>query len=168
MIFKYHNEIVSITEAGETLPELKAIKKLSNYKDIIEYIYFIHDRSSIYHGILLSDRIKIVRVDRFSHLKDEDFSKLNDIAASLIEKLDMLQYTPNERLLEGINKKIGEYLDYWSSVKITSKNHKLVADTINRAEGLLKIKERIDKLVSKEKTEQQRGGGRKSMIEDLS
>jgi hypothetical protein len=81
--------------------------------------------------------------------------------------MELIQYTPNERLILGIDKKIGEYLEYWNNTSITAKNHKEVSETINRAEGLLKVKERLEKIVGKEKAAVQKGGTVSKLIDTV-
>jgi len=168
MIFNFNNEIVSVTSQGAVLPEVKKLKEYKRYQDVFEYVYFMYDRNSIYKNILIEDRRKVVHSDRFSHLSEEHYSKMgeNEDVVKLIEKFNDIQFTPNERLLKGIEVKIGEYLTFWNSVKIEDKNHKLVADTIERAEVLMKIKERIDKLISKESSERQLGGTKSKFFEE--
>lgn len=165
MIFEFRNEIVTITPQGMILPEIKDIKGKSNYKDIIEYVFFVYDRNSIYNLILIDDRKKIIYQDKFNHLPEAKYAELDIDAKKLIDKLDTVQYTPNERLIKGLDDKIGEYLTFWQSVKIDGTNHKLVADTMERAEGLIRIKEKIEKMSSKENQEIQMGGAKRKMFE---
>jgi hypothetical protein len=167
MLFEYHNNIVSVVEEGLFLPEIKSAREQSNYKDIIEYVYWNYDRESLYHNILLHDRLKIVYEDHFKHLSVAGYNKLGVEAKALIKKLEMLQYTPKEKLLDGINRKIAEYLTFWNKIKIGEKNHKLVNDTICNAEGLLKMEERISKMVSKEVETRRMGGGSNTLIETM-
>ena len=165
MLFEFRNEIVSITEQGKLLPEFIKIKDKNNYRDIIEYVFFLHDRNSMYKNVLIVDRKKIIHTDRFEHLSDKQYALLEVDATELSEKLNSLQFTPNERLIKGMEDKIGEYLSFWMNVKTKDDNHKLVADTIEKAEALLRIKEKIDKMSNKENSERQIGGGKSKLFE---
>lgn len=165
MIFEFRNEILTITPQGAIIPEVKSVKELTNHKDVLEYVFFVYDRNSIYHNMLISDRKKIVHNDRFIHLKEEDFVQLESTGRELIDKLNKVQYTPNERLIESMNGKIDEYIIFWQSIKIDKDSHKLASDTLERAENLLKMKEKIDKLVAKESSSRQMGGAQAKMFE---
>lgn len=167
MIFAFHNNIVSITDQGKALPELKSIKDKKNFRDIVEYVYWNYDRNSIYYGILIQDRLKIVHGDKFNHLDSTGYENLANDSSTLIAKFNMIQFTQNELLLDGMNKKIGEYLEFWNKTKIEEDNHKLVCDTIERAEVLLKMKEKLLSIVNKENATRRMGKGVGSMIENM-
>jgi hypothetical protein len=166
-VLQYHNGNVTVTVEAEGLPEVIKVKESENWRDIIEYVYWNHDRDSMYHVMLPEERSKIVRSDRFSHVSETGYRELKKKSVALVKKLDMLQFSSNERLMIGIEKKIEEYLEYWNKIKINEDNHKLVADTIDRAESLLKIKERIGKMVNKEIETKRMGGGGNTLIEEL-
>lgn len=168
MVFNYHNDIVSITEQASGLPEIKALKDKPNRNDIIEYVYWNYDRESIYSPLIIQDRLKIVHEDKFSHLKAADYKLLGKEANDLVKKLEMLQYTDNELLMQGMSKKIGEYLKFWNDTKIKEDNHKLVADTLERADALLKMKERLAQIINKEKGTKRMGSSGSTMIETMS
>lgn len=166
MIFSFHSDIVSITEQGESVPEIRTAKKKENFRDIIEYVYWNYDRQSMYHSMVISDRMKVIRGDKFSHLSDDSYKMLAKDSEALVKKLNMLQFTPDELLIEKMNNKISEYLEFWGKTKIKEDNHKLVADTIERAEVLLKMKERLMNIVSKDKATRRMGSGASTMIEE--
>ena len=165
MIFSYHNHILSVTEQGEQLPEIGEIRKMEKGNDVLDYCYFMYDRTSVYFSMLEHERRIVVRQDKLSHLNEEDFVKVEKASEELAKKMEMLQFTPTEKMVEGMNKKISEYLEYWNSIRITSKNHKHVSDTIKRAESLLKIKDTLDKMRGKEKASQSRKGSALRMID---
>jgi hypothetical protein len=168
MVFTFHSDIVSVTEQGESLPEIKAIRKKENCNDILEYVYWNYDRDSIFFPMLIQDRLKVVHSDKFAHLSAAGYKALAKDSAALVKKLELLQFTPNELLIEGMNKKIGEYLEYWNRNKIKDDNHKHIADSISNAEALLKMKERLMNIVSKEKAIKRMGGGAGTLIETMS
>lgn len=93
---------------------------------------------------------------------------MGSLSSKLIAKIDTLQFSANELLIEGMKRKIGEYLEFWNKTKIKEDNHKLIADTIERAEVLLKMKERLAAIVSKEKSVKRMGSAGSTMIEEMS
>ena len=167
MIFSFHNNNISITDQGKALPELRSIKDKKNFRDIVEYVYWNYDRNSIYHGILIQDRLKIVHSDKFNHLDNTGYENLANDSVELIGKFNMIQFTQNELLLDGMNRKIGEYLEFWNRTKIEEDNHKLISDTIERAEVLLKMKEKLISIVNKENSTRRMGKGAGSAIENM-
>jgi hypothetical protein len=167
MIFNFHSNIVSITEQAQYIPEIKSLEKKPNFRDIIEYVYWNYDRDSIYHQVLLQDRLKIVHIDKFSHLNSLMYKSLSKQSDELVKKFNTLQYTENELLLEGMNKKIGEYLSFWNKTKITDDNHKLISDSLERAESLLKMKERLSIIINKENATRRMGSGNSTLIETI-
>lgn len=168
MVFSFHADIVSVTEQAEALPEIKEAKKKPNYRDMIEYVYWNHDRESIYSAMLIQDRLKVVHSDKFSHLSAPAYKLLAKDCSELVKKLEALQYTANELLVDGMNRKIGEYLEYWNKTKIKEDNHKLISDTLERAEILLKMKERLMTIINKEKASKRMGNSGSTMIETMS
>jgi len=110
MLFRYHNGLVSVDDQVSSLPEYKACKKLKNLSEIIAYIFFVYSRQSIYRNVLPGSRKKIVGADRFGDPGYGDKLEGNEAVMGLIEKVNRLECTPEELLLEGTSRKIEEYL----------------------------------------------------------
>jgi len=70
MIFELHNNIVSITKEGMSLPEFKrlyeqdATEDKSLFSRIAEYIYFVYSKDSVYKEVLPEYRKQLVCKDR--------------------------------------------------------------------------------------------------------
>lgn len=175
-ILELNNNIVSITDEGLYLPEFKALQSLKDkdgkdignlYLEVLDYIYHVYDKRSIYYDILPNDRKKIVCQDRKLDFKLYLWleNKSKEFRAS-VEKLNKLQFTPNERLLQGSIEKIEEYLEFWQDTKITEKTHDLVASTLENSEKLLKLKERITRIVMDESQTKNTGGHQPRLFEE--
>jgi len=172
LFFELINSKVVVTPQGMADKKLKSIfdkdrsKLKKNWIKAITYIFFVHSKDSQYKNVLMLDRKKIVCNDVLEdpeyYLKIEE----NKDFKELIEKFNQCQFTHNERLVEGAKKKIEEYLGFWNSLSITNENHKLLADTLTASEGLLKLQERLERMVSKESLTRQVGDGVSKMFED--
>jgi Na+/phosphate symporter len=79
-----------------------------------------------------------------------------------------MQLSAKERLLEGVNKKIEEYLQFMQDTQINQKNHAEIALQIKNSNELLKLRDTIEKQVLEQKSSRDVGGGSKKLFEDES
>lgn len=171
MIFELNGSIVTITKTGMLIPQIKNLYDVDGPKKAIfsmqmQYLFFVYDKLSPYADMLMGDRKKIVcsdilKQDSKHWLKSEK----NELKDS-IEAINKIQFTPNEHLLQGVKEKIEEYLLFWKDTKIEAANHNLIADTLDNANKLLKLKDTIEKQVLEEKSQKQVGGGKSKLFED--
>lgn len=172
MIFELHKGKVTITDGGLAIPEFHKLKELDKTKghkrfyEAITYIHWVYDKNSKYNDVLINDRRLMVVKEQVTLV--DTWEKLEKWAGvkECIDKLDKIQFTYNERLLEGARSRIEEYLELWRTTKITADNHKIVKETLEGAKELLKIKGDLEKIVFKEKSERQVGGGDSKLFED--
>lgn len=170
MILDYNNDIVSVNEQGRSIPEFINLAKHAgaSLQKYLLYLYFVYDKRSVYRNVLINDRKKIVCGDRFPDkgmnvwIKIEESSEVK----AFIEKINELQFTANERLLIGVERKISEYLQFWDDTAINSSNHKLVSETLQESEKLINMQEKLSKMVKNEIATKQVGGGSSTMFED--
>jgi hypothetical protein len=171
MYFSLHHNIVTLTDDGLAIPQLKLLTDLKydhHTKTWLEYIFFVYDKNSPYKNILLDSRKKIVCADRFKASRSDLYIEIekHEEVQHAIMCLTGLQYTHTEKLIEGVNRKIEEYLNFWNDTKIDSKNHELLKDTLDNSEKLLKLKERLDRINNNEKSAKQVGGGTSKLFEN--
>ncbi len=173
MFFELVNSKVVVTEQAlmdESLDKLyKSDKSKSKtaWNKAISYLFFVYSKQSQYKNVLLHDRRRMVSEDI---IKDSSYwKKLEEHSefSKIIEKYNNLQFTHNERLLEGLKRKIEEYLNFWNSLSVVDKdNHKLLSETLKSSEALLELQERLERMVSKEALSRQVGDGESKIFED--
>jgi hypothetical protein len=169
MLFELRNDKVSASEEALSIPEfsdLASVMTKEEFQNAIDYIYFTYDKKSPYYDILLEERKIIVSGDR---LKDKKLYKKLEAFKALkpaILKFNKLTTTPAERLLEGANQKIEEYLEFWKDTPINDKTHELVATTIKNANELIKLRSTLESQVLNEKRSKNVGGSEAKLFED--
>lgn len=172
MFFELINSKVVVTPQGMMDNQLKSIfdkdksKLKKNWIKAITYIFFVYSKDSQYKNITILDRKKIVCSDVLEDPEYYQKIEENKDFKELIDKYNECQFTHNERLLEGAKRKIEEYLEFWNSTSITTDNHKLLSDTLTASEGLLKLQDRLERMISKESLTRQVGDGVSKMFED--
>jgi hypothetical protein len=168
MIFELRNDKVSISEESLWVPEFEALSKIN--KDELSvasnYIYFTYDKKSPYHEVLIEERRILVSGDRLKDKKLYKKLEADPIIKSAIKKFIQLSTTPAERLLNGANGKIEEYLDFWNDTKITAQNHDLIAQTIKNANELIKLRGTLESQVLNERQTKNVGGSEAKLFED--
>ena len=172
MFFDFVEGNVVVTEQGMQNPLIKSLykgdkseSKIKFYK-IISYIFFIYSKKSEYRNVLINDRKKIVSKDI---IKDEKFSEKfekNENLMKIVDLFNELQFSHKERLLEGVKAKIEEYLNFWNNTALNDGNHKLIKETLEGSENLLKLQDKLEKLVSEEALKRQVGGGTSALFEN--
>lgn len=172
MLFELKNGKVKVSPESLSIPEIKVLYDKDKTKDkerfhkLIDYVYHCYDKNSPFHDVFLEERKILVGHDRFQDKKyPQKLEKLEEVQA-LIKKLNILQYSYAEQLLEGANRKIEQYLQFWKDTKLDEDNHKLVVETMDGAEKLLKLQERFKQQIYREAQEKAVGGGVKTMFED--
>jgi len=173
MFFELINNKVVATDQAMMDQGLASLFKADKTKSkiawnkAISYLFFVYDKNSQYKNVILDDRKKMVSEDI---VKETDYYKKIETHAEfslIIKKYNEIQFTHNERLLDGCKKKIEEYLNFWNNLSVVDKdNHKLLNDTLQASEGLLKLQERLERMVSKEALSRQVGDGESKIFED--
>lgn len=171
-LLEFINESVVISDQLGSSPcfvslKGRAGKDVKRFQKELKYIFFVYSRKSIYFDTELEDRKKLVCTDRLecSATDYESFDKddlINECANYFIER----QYSKSERLLNGIDGKIDEYLEFYRKTKISEENHHIVAQAVKNASDLIDLKDKLQKKVMNEKNIRQQGGGESKMFED--
>lgn len=153
MFFFVKNNVVYVKEKFEVIPEIINLKKSVNnqrFEKIIDYIHFVYSKKSSYFGIVQKDRKKVVCRDRFQDPNiHEAIEKIKEVEA-VISRMNEFQFTENEVFLEGVRKKISEYLRYWDETPIDSKNSEQLKEQLKGAKDLLKVKKEMEQEVYEE------------------
>lgn len=172
MFFELHNTKVVVTEQGLMN---NAIKRLydadtgsgkERFHKMAAYIFFVYDKRSIYLKMSLTDRQKLISTDV---LLDPNYWKTvegSETFTEIIEKLNQIQFSHKERLLEGVKSKIDEYLDVFNQLKIDVKNYKDHQAMAKGSQDLLELYNKLEQMVGKESLSKQVGGGEEKMFEN--
>jgi hypothetical protein len=172
MFFELHNTKVVVTEQGLMNASIKRLydsdtgKNRDRFYKMASYIFYVYDKRSIYSSMSLSDRQKLVSNDI---VMDPDYWKSveeNSTFKEIVDKLNSIQFNHKERLLEGVKKKIDEYLDVFNGMSITEKNYKDHQAMAKGSQDLLELYDKLEQMVSKEALSKQVGGGTARMFED--
>jgi len=173
MFFELINSKVVVTDQAFMCSSLKKLhdndksKTKSAWTKAISYLFFVYDKNSQYKNVLLNDRKKMVSEDVIDDIEYWKKIEGHKEFAAIIEKYQELQFTYNERLLDGAKRKIEEYLTFWRGVSIDKDNHKLLKETMEGSESLLKLQERLERMISKEALSRQVGDGESKIFEDV-
>lgn len=172
MFFELQNGKVVVTDQGlmnesvRKLYEADHSKGKERFTKMGAYIYSVYDKRSIYRQMNLLDRQKLVSADVIGEPGYWRNAEKNESFIKIISKLNELQFTHKERLLEGVKKKIDDYLRYFDELKISEENHKNYQSIIKGSEDLLNLYDRLDQMVNEESHSRQVGGGESKMFED--
>lgn len=171
-VFEVINGNVFLTSEGERVPQFSVLKKEfkteKKYNNVLTYIYSVYDRRSVYYDILPTDRKQIVCTDllKESGLFWEELEN-NPKVKEAIMFLTYQQTTTKERLFEGMDEKIEEYLIFWKSLKITEETHNIVSESVANAAKLVKLRDDLEKQVFKNKEDvREVGGGKAKLFEN--
>lgn len=172
MFFELKNSKVVVTEQGllnwnvRELYEADHTKGKEKFHQMAAYAFFMYDKRSIYKNLPESDRRQIISLDVLKiknyWVKAEAHPKFQ----ALIVGMNQLQFTPNERLLEGCKRKIDEYIEYFDKMKISEKNYKDYGNMIKGSEDLIDFYDKLEAKVNKESLLKQVGGGESKMFEE--
>ena len=172
MFFEATKSGVSVKEESLLIPEVRELydgdktKGKRDFHKAIAYVYHMYDKRSDYIETLFDDRVKLVSKDQLDSEKYYIKAEKNEKIRAVIDKLELLQYSKKERLLQGAQSKIQEYLKFWRDTQIKEGNHKLVKETLEGSETLLKLLDRLEKQVYDEKSQKSVGGGEATMFEN--
>lgn len=172
MFFELKNGKVVVTEQGllnlhvKDLYDLDHTKGKEKFHNMAAYIFSMYDKRSIYKNLPEAERRQIVCLDVVKIKNYWVNTEANAKFQELISAMNAIQFTPNERLLEGCKKKIDEYIDYFSTMKIDSKNYKDYGSVIKGSEDLIDFYDKLEAKVNKESLLKQIGGGESKMFED--
>lgn len=172
MFFELHNNKVVVTQQGlmnlmiKNLYDADTGKNKEKFHRMASYIFYVYDKRSIYNNMSLPDRQLLVSKDIVG---DEGYWKIvesNAMFVDIIKALNKIQYSHKERLLEGVKRKIDEYLDVFDKMEITEKNHKDHQAMAKGSQDLLDLYNKLEQMVNKEALAKQVGGGEAKMFED--
>jgi len=167
-MFELHNGIVTMTEEAQGIPEFADLKKRKSSEKIITYLFFVHGKKSPYANLFDLDRKKIVSTDRLGGdpLEYEKLEALKGVKQA-VDKYLMLQYTPKEQLLAGVKRKVAEYLEFWDQTHIDKDNHKIVSESLEGANKLLRLQKELEQQVNEEAAQSKIvGGGKTNLFEN--
>jgi len=172
VIFDTLNEDVFLASQAEAAGPFIALRKKykkdeGEFKKIITYLHLVYDRNSVYSDVLPLDRKQMVCVDRLI-LKANEWEKIESIVevSDCIEFIGKIQYSAKERLFYGVDEKVEEYLNFWKDLKVTEKNHNIVAESVVNAAKLVKLRDDLEKQVFKSVEDaHQVGGGKAKLFE---
>jgi hypothetical protein len=158
MIFQVKGQIVSIIEKYKEFPEYQAlvnklIKKDAQLKMALEYLHFVYSRKSSYFRIVLLTRKKEVCRDRFQNADLwEKIENATEVMA-LARKMDLLQFTEKEAMLEGVKRKISEYIHFYNTTPITNDNREDLKEMLAGSKNLVAVLKELQKEVNEEQQE---------------
>jgi hypothetical protein len=171
-LFELKGGIVSVTKQGMLLSEIKELhasdkdKNKEFFHKVMSYVFNAYSKDSPYYDVLANERRSMVSKEVFGSVNEWKIIEKNKHVEDLIVKLAKIQVTAKERLLEGVNRKIEEYLEFMDNTKITTANHNEVASQIKNSNELLKLRDTIEKQVLEQKESRDVGGGTKKLFED--
>jgi hypothetical protein len=172
MFFELNNGKVEATQEGLLNTSLKMLfdsdhsKGKEKFSKMASYIYSVYDKRSMYKNIGMSDRRKLV-CDEV--LQDKNYwvkAEANPDVQNIIAKQDVLQFTHKERLLEGVKRKIDEYIDYFDTMKISDKNYKDYSAMVKGSEDLIDFFDKLESKVNKEAMSRQVGDADSKLFEE--
>lgn len=172
MFFELINGKVGVTEEALLNISIKVLfdsdhsKGKDRFLKMASYIYFVYDKRSMYRNIGMSDRRKLI-CDEV--LQDKSYwakAEANPDVQSIIAKQDLLQFTHKERLLEGVKRKIDEYVDYFDTMKISDKNYKDYSAMVKGSEDLIDFYDKLEAKVNNEAMTRQVGDAHSKIFEE--
>jgi hypothetical protein len=172
MFFELKNGKVVVTDQGllnfnvKELYDSDHTKGKEKFQRMAEYAFFMYDKRSIYRNLPESERQGIICLDVIQVKNYWIKAEANNQFQALIAAMNKLQYTHNERLLEGCKRKIDEYIDYFQTMKISDKNYKDYGNVIKGSEDLVDFYDKLEAKVNKEVLSKQVGGGESKMFEE--
>lgn len=172
VIFDTLNEEVYLSSQAELAGPFIALRKKlkkdeGEFKKIITYLHLVYDRNSVYSDVLPLDRKQMVCVDRLK-LKGDEWQVIESAqeVKDCIDFINKVQYSPKERLFYGVDEKVEEYLNFWKDLKVSEKNHNIVAESVVNAAKLVKLRDDLEKQVFKSVEDaHQVGGGKAKLFE---
>ena len=130
------------------------------------YIFYIYDKRSIYRSMSLEERRKLVCKDILQEPGYWRKAEQNPTFQEVVSRLNKIQFTHKERLLEGVKEKIDQYLLYFNTMKLGEKNEKQYKRMVKGSKELLELHEELEMMVNKEAQAKIVGGGETKLFED--
>ena len=172
MFFELVNGKVVVTEQGLMNVHVKELydsdhtKGKEKFHRMASYAFFVYDKRSQYLNLSENDRKLLVGTDIIGNKNYWVDAESNEKFQALIAKMNNLQFTHKERLLEGCKRKIDDYISYFDNLKISEKNHKDYREIIKGSEDLIDFYDKLESKVNQEALSRQVGGGDSKMFED--
>ena len=172
MFFELKNSKVVVTDQGllnihvKELYDADHTKGKERFHKMATYAFFVYDKRSQYRNLSEMERRKMVCLDVLKHKNYWVDAEANDKFQALIAKMNNLQFTHKERLLEGCKRKIDDYISYFDDLKISKDNYRDYGSVIKGSEDLIDFYDKLEAKVNKEALEKQVGGGDSKMFED--
>jgi len=172
MFFELKNGKVVVTQQGLLNVHVKKLHDADHTQGKVRffkmaaYLYSVYDKRTIYKNLSEQDRRLMVCTDV---LDDKNYwvkAEANPEFMAIVAKLNQLQFTHKERLLEGCKRKIDDYIDHFDSLKISQKNQKEYREVIKGSEDLVDFYDKLEQKVNKEALSRQVGGGESKLFED--
>jgi hypothetical protein len=148
------------------LKEADKTRGNEGFNRLMKYLYFVYDRRSKFKDVPLKERQFLVSRDFCGDEKYFQAWENNESIKKLISLLNTVQFTKDEQALEAARIKIDEFGELLRNTPLDLSNQNSVKSLIENYEDLLKLKERLERLVLKESIEKAVGGGDKKMFED--
>ena len=172
MFFELKNGKVVVTEQGllnrlvKNFHDSDHTKGKEKFHRMAAYAFFMYDKRSMYKNLNVPDRRQIICLDILQVKNYWVNAEANSDFQELISAMNKVQFTHNERLLEGCKQKIDEYLDYFQTLKIDSKNFKDYGSVVKGSEDLIDFYDKLEAKVNKELMSKQVGGGESKLFEE--
>lgn len=172
MFFELKNGKVVVTDQGLLNVHVKKLydadhtQGKARFHKMASYLYQVYDKRTIYKNLSEQDRRLMVCTDV---LDDKNYwvnVEANKEFMAIVAKLNQLQFTHKERLLEGCKRKIDDYIDHFDNLKISQKNQKEYREVIKGSEDLVDFYDKLEQKVNKEALSRQVGGGESKLFED--
>ena len=156
-----HNGEIDVSIDGRELDSFKEILKLDNSKELLKYLYYMYHPDSEFSNMLPGSRKKLVEREIIGHAVKE-----TAVLKRAIETYNEICMDPKQLLLEGVKKKIEEYINFWQNTPIDIDNHDKLTKALVNSEKLLAIKKKMEDDVMDARNAKVYGGGSASMFEN--
>jgi hypothetical protein len=172
MFFELKNGKVIVSDQGMLNIHVKKLhdsdhsRGKEKFHKMASYAFHVYDKRSMYRNLPEQERRKIVCSDVLEHKNYWTDAEGNESFQALISKMNNLQFTHKERLLEGCKRKIDDYISYFDNLKIGEKNERDYRNVIKGSEDLIDFFDKLELKVNKEALSRQVGGGESKIFED--
>lgn len=162
MIIAQHKDgSVSLTTDGRALTSMRAIVARKDADNILKYIYYMYDPDSKFANMLPGSRKKLIERE----ILGEPFKEDKEITAALKTFMEVAT-DPKFALLEGVKKKIEEFIEFFANTAIDLDNFQKITGALVSSEKLLTIRKKLEDEVMSNKNSKVYGGGEASLFED--
>lgn len=164
MIFDYKDNKVVIPPSSLTVPEFSEIwerdkaKNKSTALNELTYVWHMVDYKSPYATYDQVKKEELIALDVFK----KDY-KADALVKAAISKYEILQYTPESRLLKAWEKKIDEVANYLTGTPLTDDNLTQVLKAGVDIEKIISSVQKLRELVKKQQSESSHVRGSKNL-----